>query len=87
MSLWSPRWSPAQVTELESNYVTAYEIRACVPHKVTIGIRKNNQYNVYSSVKRLAGKQVIWKTHFYGNKLVAQEHTLNEAFISAPTSQ
>ena len=36
---------------LESNYATAYEIRACVPHKVTNGLRKNNQYNVFSSVK------------------------------------
>jgi hypothetical protein len=38
-------------------------------------------------VKRITGKQVIWKAHFYGKKLVAQEHTLNEAFISAPTRQ
>jgi hypothetical protein len=35
----------------------------------------------------LPEKQVIWKAHFYGNKLVAQEHALNEAIISAPTHQ
>jgi len=76
MSLWCPQCSPNQVAELESNYVTAYEISTRVPHKVAIGLR-NNQYNVFPSVKRMAGKQVIWKAHFYGNKLVAQEHTLN----------
>jgi hypothetical protein len=52
-----------------------------------LGSVRTLQHSVFFSAKRLPEKQVIWKENFYGKALVAQEHTLNKAIISAPTRQ